>query len=79
MKKDYSGFYHESCLDYSIFHYWPDTSLSPINIDWNGPYRKWSDCKKDAIEYHQIDISTARQAIYTIKNTKKPEMLRRKK
>lgn len=43
------------------------------NQGWWGPFKTWSEAKKDAIAYFQSDINDARLAIRSIKKMRKPK------
>jgi len=40
-------------------------------FDWSGPFETLAKAKKEAIKYHQIDLTTARMNISEIRSLKK--------
>lgn len=68
------GWYHFSEHGHTSDIKFYDCSPSEVPfIDLNvyGPFRTFGEAKKDAIQYHQTDVTTARLAIQNIKQMRK--------
>lgn len=68
------GYYHNSSLGECEIVYFEDKPHFSESCNWFGPFKTLTDCKKDAIEYHRIDVIDAQGAIKNIRKLKKKDI-----
>lgn len=75
--KNKIGWYHTTEFDSpgEIF-FCPDEDGPVVDDQENyfGPFKTFAIARKDAIEYHQTDLDTARRCIKALKEMRKPRM-----
>lgn len=74
MKKPKLNWWHISGIDGSEIVQSED--LPYRDVAWFGPFNTFSECKRDAIDYHMADVRTARMAIGDLRTLKKPKLER---
>ena len=63
--------YHDSSLDHTSIDRFAEGEIPWSEAcNWQGPFDTFSECKKDAIAYHQTDIDSAKSCIYDIRKMK---------
>lgn len=64
-------YYHFSNFEGTCFQFIDEKEISSYDSEVNayGPFNTFTECKKDALEYHRTTKKTAQMAINEIKNT----------
>jgi hypothetical protein len=75
-KMKWKGWYHDcEAGHFGEIFYCEDEELHPGTEGQNawGPFKTFSECKKDAIAFHRCDLDAARNAIKEIRALWKPK------
>lgn len=72
MKTNKAGWYYIASYGFFGGFFWSDETPSQAEQQSWGPFRTFSEARKDAIAYFQADVTAARLAIHDIRQCERP-------